>query len=167
MALVKFKGTDVRIEGRFPSVGSLAPSFRLTGVDLKDIALESFGNKVKIINIVPSLDTSVCALSAVRFNTEIARMQNSVLVNISADLPFAQKRFCEANALKNIVTLSTMRSPNFGRDYGVLIADGPLAGLMSRAVLVLDKANRVVHAELVPDIAHEPDYAAALAAART
>lgn len=167
MALVKFKGTDVRIEGRFPSVGSLAPSFRLTGVDLKDIALESFGNKVKILNIVPSLDTSVCALSAVRFNTEIARMQNSVLVNISADLPFAQKRFCEANALKNIVTLSTMRSPNFGRDYGVLIADGPLAGLMSRAVLVLDKANRVVHAELVTDIAHEPDYAAALAAART
>ena len=166
MATIKFKGTTIHTAGALPAKGKKAPAFKLVGGDLKDVALDSFGGKIKILNIVPSLDTPVCALSAKRFNAEAASLKNVVLVNISADLPFAQKRFCDNNSLDNIVTLSTMRSPDFGRDYGVVITDGPLAGLMSRAVLILDPANTVVYSEQVPEIAEEPDYSAALAAVK-
>jgi thiol peroxidase len=167
MATIKFKGTVIHTAGNLPAKGKKAPAFKLVGGDLKDVALDSFGDKIKIINIVPSLDTPVCAISAQRFNAAVASLKNIVLVNISADLPFAQNRFCESNSLDNIVTLSTLRSPDFGRDYGVLITDGPLAGLMSRAVLILDSGNVVVYSEQVPEIAQEPDYSAALAAVKS
>jgi thiol peroxidase len=166
MATITLKGTPIQTAGNLPKVGTRAPDFRLTGLDLADVGLEAFAGKKKILNIVPSLDTSVCALSAQRFNREISAMPDTVLLNISADLPFAQKRFCESQGLKQIVTLSTMRAPAFGRDYGVVITTGPLAGLMSRAVLVLDRNDQVVYAEQVPEIAQEPNYAAALFAAK-
>ncbi len=166
MTSVTFKGTPAEVAGTLPAVGSTAPAFKLTSKDLSDVSLDAFGGKVKILNIVVSLDTSVCALSAKRFNADVATLPNTVIINVSADLPFAQKRFCESQSLSNVVNLSTMRAPGFGRDYGVQIASGPLAGLLCRAVLVLDSANRVVHAQRVPEIATEPDYASALAAAR-
>ena len=164
---VTFKETPVELAGNFPAVGGKAPAFTLTGADLTEEILEDdFAGENKILNIVPSLDTSVCALSAQKFNQAVANLKNTTLINISADLPFAQKRFCEHHSLKNIVTLSTFRSPAFGKDYGVQILSGPLTGLMARAVLVLDAHNKIVYAELVPEITLEPDYEAALSAAR-
>ena len=167
MATITFKGSPVTTAGALPAVGSQAPAFKLTGADLVDAGLDAFAGKKKILNIVPSLDTAVCALSARRFNEEVAKIENTVLINISADLPFAQKRFCESNALKNITTLSTMRAPAFGKDYGVQITSGPLAGLMSRAVLVLDANDKVVYREQVSEITHEPNYEAALKAVKS
>jgi thiol peroxidase len=166
MATITFKGNPIQTSGTLPKAGTVAPAFVLTGADLSDVGLEQFAGKRKILNIVPSLDTPVCALSARRFNQEAAALPDTVVINISADLPFAQKRFCDGEKLANVVTLSTLRSPAFGKDYGVVIATGPLAGLMSRAVLVLDRQNRVVHAEQVPEIAQEPNYDAALFAVR-
>jgi len=163
MASITFKGSPVSTEGELPAQGAVAPAFTLTTDDLADTGLDTFSGKKKVLNIVPSLDTGVCATSAKRFNEEIGSHGGAVLLNISADLPFAQKRFCDAEGLGHVVNLSTFRSPSFGTDYGVRIADGPLAGLMSRAVLVLDADNTVLHAEQVPEITQEPDYAAALA----
>ena len=165
MAKIMFKGSVIHTAGKLPARGTVAPDFKLAGADLADVTLAAFGQKKKIINIVPSLDTPVCAVSARKFNEAVAALANTVLINISADLPFAQSRFCESQGLKNIVTLSTLRSPSFGKEYGVQIKDGPLAGLMSRAVLVLAGNNRIVYAQQVADIAQEPDYDAALAAA--
>ena len=162
MSKVTFKGVSIDLAGRLPATGATAPGFKLTAADLSDKGLADFRGKAKILNIVPSLDTPVCAVSARKFNEEISRRQGVVLLNISADLPFAQKRFCESNGLQNVVTLSTFRSAAFGTDYGVLIMSGPLAGLMSRAVVVLDGQDKVLHVEQVPEIAQEPDYAAAL-----
>ena len=166
MAKIMFKGSVIHTSGKLPARGTVAPAFKLAGADLADVTLATFGQKKKIVNIVPSLDTPVCAVSARKFNEAVAVLANTVLINISADLPFAQNRFCESQGLKNSVTLSTLRSPRFGKKYGVQIKDGPLAGLMSRAVLVLDGNNRIVYAQQVPDIAQEPDYDAALAAAK-
>lgn len=166
MATITLKGQPIHTAGDLPKPGAKAPPFKLTGGDLADVGLDKFAGKRKILNIVPSLDTGVCATSAQKFNREVSGLANVVLLNISADLPFAAQRFCESHALKNIVTLSTFRSPAFGKAYGVAITDGPLAGLMSRAVLVLDAQDRVVHAQQVPEIAQEPDYSAALAAAK-
>jgi thiol peroxidase len=166
MATITLNGNSIHTIGQLPKIGSIAPPFRLTAADLSDAGLDSFKGKKKILNIVPSLDTGVCAASAHRFNTEAAKLDNVALLTISADLPFAQKRFCDSESLKNIFTLSTMRSLAFGKDYGVQIIDGPLAGLMSRAVLVLDADNKIIYAEQVPEIAQEPNYDAALAAAR-
>jgi thioredoxin-dependent peroxiredoxin len=166
MATITLKGNPIHTIGHLPPIGSIAPPFRLTATDLSDASLDNFKDKKKILNIVPSLDTSVCAMSARRFHAEVAKFNNLALLNISADLPFAQKRFCDSESLKNIVTLSTMRSPTFGKDYGVQIVDGPLAGLMSRAVLVLDADNNIIHSEQVPEIGQEPNYDAALAAVR-
>lgn len=165
MATVTFKGTPVRLSGELPAAGQAAPPFRLTAADLSEKGLESFTGKVKVLSIVPSLDTSVCATSARKFNEAVARLRDVVLINVSADLPFAQKRFCDADGLTHVVTLSSFRNPAFGQVYGVRIEEGPLAGLLARAVLVLDHANRIVYAELVPEIAKEPDYPAALHAA--
>lgn len=162
MSKVTFKGTPVEIAGELPAVGRKAPDFRLTAADLSEVGLADFRGKAKILNIVPSLDTPVCAVSARKFSEEVASRKNVALLNISADLPFAQKRFCESNRLANVVTLSTFRSAAFGKDYGVRIAAGPLAGLMSRAVVVLDGQDKVIYAQQVPEIAQEPDYAAAL-----
>lgn len=162
MATITFKGSPIQTAGTLPKAGDKAPAFKLTAGDLSDVGLEAYAGKKKVLNIVPSLDTSVCALSAQRFNREAGGLPDVVIINISADLPFAQKRFCESQGLKSVVNLSTMRSPAFGRDYGVVITTGPLAGLLSRAVVVLDKEDKVVYTEQVPEIAQEPNYDAAL-----
>lgn len=166
MATVILKGNEIHTTGTLPAIGAKAPDFRLVGVDLKDVRLSDFAGKVKILNIVPSLDTSVCAMSARRFDAEVGALPGVVLLNISADLPFAASRFCKAEGLSNIVTLSRMRDHAFGHDYGAEIVDGPLAGLLSRAVVVVDAEDRVFYTEQVPEIGREPDYAAALGAAR-
>lgn len=162
MSTVTFKGTPIQLAGSFPTVGKQAPEFKLVAGDLSDKQLEDFKGKTKVLNIVPSLDTPVCAISARKFNEAVGIRENVVLLNISADLPFAQGRFCESNALRNIVTLSTFRAATFGKDYGVQIAEGPLAGLTARAVIVIDASNKVTYTELVPEIAQEPNYDAAL-----
>lgn len=164
MATIKFKGSPVRTSGELPGTGSKAPDFVLTTAELKDVKLADYKGKKKILNIVPSLDTGVCAASARRFNKEASSLPDTVVLTVSNDLPFAQKRFCEAEGIRNVVTLSQLRNRDFGRDYGVAMVDGPLAGLLSRAVVVLDKSDRVLYTEQVPEIAQEPDYEAALKA---
>ena len=166
MATITFKGNPIQTSGHLPDKGAFAPDFKLAKTDLSDAGLKDFAGKKKILNIVPSLDTGVCATSAKKFNEAVSALGGVALLNVSADLPFAAGRFCESNSLKNIVALSTFRSPDFAKAYGVGIVSGPLAGLTARAVVVLDAQNRVLHAELVPEIAQEPNYEAALAAVR-
>jgi len=166
MSQVTLKGQPLQINGVLPHAGASAPLFTLTSQSLADVSLGKFAGKKKILNIVPSLDTSVCAASARKFNAAVADLPDVELINISMDLPFAQKRFCESERLEHITTLSAFRYPIFGVDYGVQIKDGPLAGLLARAVLVLDSRNLVRYVQLVPEIAQEPDYEAALAAVR-
>ncbi|HRY73513.1 MAG TPA: thiol peroxidase [Spirochaetia bacterium] len=166
MATITHKGNQIHTSGELPKPGAKAPNFRLTRADLSDATLADFAGKVKVLNITPSLDTSVCALSAKRFDAEAGKLKGLVVLNVSRDLPFAAGRFCKSEGLSNIVTLSEMRDRAFGRDYGVEIADGLLAGLLSRAVVVLDAQDRVVHAEQVPEIGQEPDYGKALEAAK-
>lgn len=166
MATITFKGNPVHTSGNLPAVGTKAPEFKLTRDSLADAGLADFAGKVKILNIVPSLDTGVCAASARAFNKAADSLGGAVVLTVSRDLPFAQKRFCEAEGIKAVVTLSELRDREFGKAYGAAMADGPLAGLLSRAVVVLDKADKVVYVEQVPEIAQEPDYASALAAAR-
>lgn len=161
---VTLAGAPVTLFGTFPEVGKTAPDFTLVDKDLKDVSLKSFAGKRKVLNIVPSLDTAVCATSARKFNEAASQLENTVVLVISADLPFAMSRFCVAEGLQNVVTLSLMRGRDFMRNYGVKIADTALAGLTARAVLVLDEKSQILHAELVDDITHEPNYAAALAA---
>jgi thiol peroxidase len=162
MSTVHFKGQPVRVDGSFPAVGSQAPAFRLVGGDLSEVTLASFSGKRKVLNIFPSVDTGVCTASVRRFNELAAKLDDAVVLCISADLPFAQARFCGAEGIGNVQMLSLMRGREFLRDYGVAIADGPLAGLAARAVVVLDARDKVIHAELVDEITHEPDYEAAL-----
>lgn len=164
MATITLKGNPIHTNGELPKVGSTAPDFTLVDKDLNDVGLGSFKGKKKVLNIVPSLDTSVCATSTRKFNAFAKGRQDTVIMSISADLPFAQSRFCQAEGLENVRTLSMMRSNAFAKDYGVLIQDGPLAGITARAVVVLDDRDRVVYTELVPEIAQEPDYDKALAA---
>jgi thioredoxin-dependent peroxiredoxin len=161
---VTLGGAPVTLFGTFPVVGQQAPDFTLVDKDLKDVPLQSFAGKRKVLNIVPSLDTAVCATSARKFNEAAGKLNNTVVLVISADLPFAMSRFCVAEGLENVVTLSLMRGRDFMRNYGVKIADSALAGLTARAVVVLDDKDRIIHAELVDDITHEPNYDAALAA---
>jgi thiol peroxidase len=162
MSEVTFKGQLISVDGQFPAVGSQAPAFRLVGSDLSDVALSDFAGKRKVLNIFPSVDTGVCAASVRRFNQLAGQLQNTVVLCISADLPFAQARFCGAEGLDRVTNLSMMRGRQFLNDYGVSIASGPLAGLAARAVLVLDGQDKVIHAERVSEIANEPDYEAAL-----
>lgn len=164
MSTVTLQGNPVRVDGKFPTIGQNAKSFSLVDKDLKDVTLESFGKQRKVLNIFPSVDTGVCAASVRRFNTLASELEDTVVLCISADLPFAQARFCGAEGLERVVNLSTLRGNSFLADYGVALADGPLAGLAARAVVVLDGDNRVLHAQLVPEIAQEPDYDAALKA---
>jgi len=166
MSTVTFKGTPVSIAGDLPPQGAKAPSFRLVGADLSEVSLSSFAGKWVVLNIFPSIDTPVCATSVKRFNEEAAALDDTVVLCISVDLPFAQGRFCGAEGLENVKPLSAFRDHTFGQDYGVLITDGPLAGLFARGVVVLDGTGVVVYRELVPEIAQEPDYAAALAVLR-
>ena len=165
MATITFKGKKISTLGALPAVGTAAPDFLLTKGDLEDAKLADFSGKVKILNIVPSLDTGVCAASARAFNKAADKLGDTVILTISRDLPFAQKRFCEAEGIKAVVPLSELRNRDFGKSYGVAILDGPLAGLLSRAVVVLGKDNTVVYTQQVGEIAQEPDYASALAAA--
>lgn len=164
MATTAFKGKPVSTNGDLPKIGSKAPDFHLVDVDLKDVRLNDFAGKKKLLNIVPSLDTGICAMSTKKFN-DFAKSRNDVTVlTISADLPFAQKRFCSAENIANVKTLSMMRSRNFAKDYGLLLQDGPMAGITARSVIVLDENDKVIYEELVPEIAQEPDYEKAIAA---
>jgi thioredoxin-dependent peroxiredoxin len=163
MSEVTFKGQPVSVDGQFPAVGSKAPAFSLVGGDLSDVALSGLAGKRKVLNIFPSVDTSVCAMSVRRFNELSSQLDNTVVLCISADLPFAQARFCGAEGLDKVSNLSLMRGHQFLNDYGVAIASGPLAGLAARAVVVLDEHDQVIHAELVNELTHEPNYDAALA----
>lgn len=164
MATVTFQGNPVHTNGELPAIGSEAPDFRLVNKNLADVSLEAFAGKKKLLNIVPSLDTPVCAISTKKFNDAAKARSDVAVLIISADLPFASSRFCSTEGLKNVVTLSLMRSRSFAKDYGVLIEDTGLAGITARAVVVLDENNKVVYTELVPEIGKEPDYEAALAA---
>jgi thiol peroxidase len=164
MAKVTLAGNPVNVAGTFPAVGQKAPEFRLVNKELKDVSLKDFAGKRKVLNIVPSLDTPTCAKSTRRFNEEASKLNNTVVLVISADLPFAQSRFCGAEGLNNVITLSTMRGAEFMKNYGVAITDSPLGGVTARAVVVLDANDKVLYTELVPEIKNEPNYNAALAA---
>ena len=166
MATVTLEGNPVEILGHFPRPGESAPSFMLVDKELNDVSLSQFVGPRKILSIVPSVDTPTCAASTRQFNKEASRLNNTVVLVISADLPFAQARFCGAEGLNKVIMLSTLRGRDFSKDYGVLITSYPLAGLCTRAVIVLDADDRVVYSQLVPEIADEPDYDAALAAAK-
>jgi thiol peroxidase len=161
---VTLGGNPFQVNGDFPQKGQTAAAFSLVGKDLADVTLASFAGKRKILNIFPSIDTPTCATSVRKFNQTANDLSNTVVLCISADLPFAQGRFCGAEGLANVITLSTMRGSEFLNAYGVALATGPLAGVAARAVVVLDENNKVVHSELVAEIKNEPDYAAALKA---
>lgn len=164
MAQITLKGNPIHTIGTLPRVGYSAPDFILTKGDLQDVTLASYAGKKKILNIVPSLDTGTCATSAKTFDKRAAELSGTVILTVSMDLPFAQKRFCQAEGVDNVITLSAFRSESFGREYGVAITDGPMRGLLSRAVVVLDEDNKVIYTEQVPEIGQEPDYDGAVAA---
>jgi thiol peroxidase len=166
MAQVTHKGNPIHTNGELPNVGAKAPDFKLTPGDLKDVSLADYKGKKKILNIVPSLDTPTCATSTRKFNESASKLANTVVLVVSADLPFAAKRFCTVEGLQNVVPLSLMRDKKFAKDYGVLIQDGALAGICARAVVVLNENDEVTYTQLVPEIGQEPDYEKALAAAR-
>ena len=164
MSNVTLAGKPIAVAGTFPQPGAAAPDFSLTAKDLSDCSLATYAGKRKILNIVPSLDTPTCATSTRKFNERAGSLSNTVVLVVSADLPFAMSRFCTTEGLDRVVSLSTFRDHGFHQRYGVDIADGPLRGLTARAVVVLDENNRVLHSQLVPEIKLEPDYDAALAA---
>ena len=163
MTTVTLGGNAVTVAGDLPKVGATAPDFNLVAGSLKDKTLAAFEGKRKVLNIVPSLDTPTCATSTRKFNEAAAALNNTQVLVISGDLPFAQGRFCTTEGIKNVFALSSFRDANFAKNYGVAITDGPLAGLTARAVVVLDESNKVLHAQLVSEIKDEPDYDAALA----
>ena len=166
MTQVTFLGTAIEVKGSFPKAGERVANFSLVAKDLADTELAAFAGKRKVLNIFPSVDTDVCATSVRHFNQSASTLDNTVVLCISADLPFAQARFCGAEGLDNVVTLSTMRGWAFKQDYGVDIASGPLAGLCARAVIVLDENNTVLYSQRVAEITTEPDYEAAIKAAQ-
>lgn len=162
METIYFQGNPCHTYGTVPAVGEKAPCFHLVTKDLKDITcMESRGKKV-VLNVFPSLDTAVCAMSVRRFNQEAAALPDTVVICVSMDLPFAASRFCTAEGINDLIVASAFRSPMFAQKYGLQIVDGPLAGLLARAVLILDEEGKVMYRELVSEITHEPDYAAAL-----
>lgn len=164
MAQITLRGNPINTNGDLPAVGAAAPDFHLTDGELNDVTLADYKGKKKLLNIVPSLDTPVCATSTKKFNEYAKGRDNVVMLIVSADLPFAQGRFCTGEKLDNVVPLSMMRNRNFAKDYGVLIQDGPMAGITARAIVVIDENDKVVYTEMVPEIAQEPDYEKALAA---
>ena len=164
MANLTFKGNPIATLGELPAVGSKAPDFSLTKTDLTDVGLAAFAGKKKVLTINPSIDTGTCQAAVRTFHEKVAGRGDAVVLAISADLPFAQKRFCGAEGLDRVVSLSLMRGTSFGQDWGVLMTSGPLAGLLARAVVVLDEHDVVRHAQLVSEVSREPDYDAALAA---
>lgn len=164
MATVTLKGNKISTNGELPAAGASAPDFTLTDTELNDVSLADFKGKKKLLNIVPSLDTKVCATSTKNFNEHAAGRDDVVMLVISADLPFAMSRFCNTEKTSQVKPLSMMRDRNFAKDYGVLIQDGPLKGITARAIVVIDENDKVIYSELVPEIAQEPDYDKALAA---
>lgn len=164
MAQITLKGNPINTSGDLPAVGSKAPDFKLTKGDLSDVSLADFSGKKKILSIVPSLDTGVCQTSTKQFNQKAADAGDNVILTISRDLPFAMKRFCEAEGIDKVIPLSEMRGRDFGAAYGLEITDGGLAGVLARAIIVIDETDTVKYTELVPEIAQEPNYDAALAA---
>jgi thioredoxin-dependent peroxiredoxin len=163
MANITLKGNPIHTAGELPPVGVSAPDFKLVKADLSETTLQNYKGKKKVLNIFPSVDTGVCAASVRHFNQTASSLPNTVVLCISADLPFAQKRFCAAEGLNNVETLSTFRS-TFGKDWKVNLTDGPLAGLCSRAVVILDENDKVLYTEQVPEITQEPNYDKAIAA---
>jgi len=164
MAQITLKGNPIHTSGNLPNVGAAAPDFVLTKEDLSNVSLGDFAGKKKILNIVPSLDTGVCQTSMVKFNERAAEAGGAVILTVSRDLPFAQKRFCTEKGIERVIAVSEMRNRDFGKAYGVEITDGPLAGVLARAIVVIDENNKVTHCELVPEIVQEPNYDAALKA---
>jgi len=164
MAKITFKGSPINTAGSLPKVGSAAPDFRVIKTDITPMSLSEFKGKKVVLNIFPSLDTAVCAASVRRFNVEATKLANTVVLCISKDLPFAQKRFCAAEGLDSVIPGSEYRDSNFSDAYGVRIVDGPLEGLFSRAIVIVDEKGMVAYTEQVPEIAQEPDYDKALAA---
>ncbi len=161
---VTLRGTPLRVEGDLPVAGAKAPDFKLTSGSLADVSLKDFVGKRKVLNIYPSIDTPTCATSTRKFNEAAAKLTNTVVLCVSGDLPFAAKRFCDMEGLANVSHLSTFRNPEFMKAWGVAFAEGPLLGLTVRAVVVLDENDKVLHSEMVPEIAQEPNYDAALKA---
>jgi thioredoxin-dependent peroxiredoxin len=164
MAEITLKRNTIHTKGELPKAGSMAPDFKLTKTDLSDISLKDFAGKRVVVNIFPSLDTSVCAASVRRFNEEVEKLDNTVVLCASRDLPYAHKRFCSAEGLDNVVSLSELRDSKFGDDYNVRIIDGPMKGLLSRAVVVVDEEGKVIYTEQVPNIGQEPNYEAVVSA---
>ncbi len=164
MAKITFQGSPVTTVGDLPAVGAAAPAFTLAGKDLADVKLEDFAGKTVVLNIFPSIDTPVCAASVRRFNAEAAALGDTVVLCLSADLPFAHGRFCSVEGLDKVVPLSVFRAPEFGRDYGVAISEGPLRGLLSRAIVIIDETGTVKYTQQAAEISAEPDYEAALRA---
>lgn len=162
MATVTLGGNKVNVKGNFPKVGEQAKEFTLVKSDLSELSLSSLKGKKVVLNIFPSLDTKVCAMSVRKFNDMASKMNNTVVLAISKDLPFAHARFCSTEGIENVVGLSAFRNATFGEDYGVALVDGPLAGLLARAVVILDEHGKVIYTELVPEITHEPNYEEAL-----
>lgn len=162
MANTKFKGQPVKLVGELTEIGSIAPDFHLTKGDLGDFSLNERKGKNVVLNIFPSLDTDVCAASVRKFNEMAAKLPNTVVLAISKDLPFAQSRFCTTEGIENVITLSDFRFPQFGSQYGVLMENGPLYGLLARAVIVIDPEGKVIYRELVPEITEEPNYEAVM-----
>jgi thiol peroxidase len=166
MAKITFKGNPISTVGTLPAVGAKAPDFKLTKTDLADVSLKDFAGKKIVLNIFPSIDTGVCATSVRKFNQEAASLPNTVVVGVSKDLPFAHKRFCGAENITGVVTTSDLREGSFGKAYGVTMTEGPLAGLFSRSIVVIDEQGTVKYVEQVPEITQEPDYAKAVAAVK-
>lgn len=164
MALISLKGNPIETIGELPKVGAQAPTFTLVGPDLSELSLSSLSGKKIVLNIFPSIDTGTCATSVRRFNEAASALMNTVVVCVSADLPFAASRFCGAEGIENVKTGSVFRSPAFGKDYGVTFTTGPLTGLLSRSVVAIDEAGKVLYTEQVKETTEEPDYDAALAA---
>ncbi|MEM6829558.1 MAG: thiol peroxidase [Bacteroidota bacterium] len=164
MAKTALKSNEVNTIGDLPEVGIVAPDFLLVGVDLREVSLANYDGQKVILNIYPSIDTGICALSTVRFNKEAANLENTKIVCVSKDLPFAFERYCAAEGIENLDTLSAFRDEDFGKDYGVDMVDGPLKGLTARAIVIIDEEGKVVYTELVPEITTEPNYEKALAA---
>jgi thiol peroxidase len=161
---VTLKGTPLRVDGDLPAVGAKVPDFKLTSGALAEVSLKDFAGKRKVFNIYPSIDTPTCATSTRKFNEAAGKLANTVVLCVSGDLPFAAKRFCDMEGLANVSHLSTFRNPEFMKAWGVAFAEGPLLGLTVRAVVVVDENDKVIHAEMVPEIAQEPNYDAALKA---
>lgn len=164
MATITLKGNPIETSGELPAIGTVAPAFTLVKSDLSEVRLEQFAGRKLVLNVFPSIDTPTCATSVRTFNQQASDMPGTQVLCVSADLPFALSRFCGAEGIQNVSTASVFRNPEFGRDYSLLITSGPLKGLLARAVVVIDENGKILHTQLVSELANEPDYAAALAA---